>query len=93
MSEFLFGSGFAIAGGDLWRVRRKAVGPALHRAYLQTMVDRVFGPSAEQLCAKLEVRRRNLKCMQNVGTCLTALALSVNAFSPLIALMSIAELG
>ncbi len=56
MSEFLFGSGFAIAGGDLWRVRRKAVGPALHRAYLQTMVDRVFGPSAEQLCAKLEAR-------------------------------------
>ena len=61
MSEFLFGSGFAIAGGDLWRVRRKAVGPALHRAYLQTMVDRVFGPSAEQLCAKLEVRRVPLR--------------------------------
>ena len=56
VSEFLFGSGFAIAGGDLWRVRRKAVGPALHRAYLQTMIARVFGPSAEQLCAKLEVR-------------------------------------
>jgi len=58
VSEFLFGSGFAIAGGDLWRVRRKAVGPALHRAYLQTMIDRVFGPSAEQLCSKLQVRRQ-----------------------------------
>ena len=66
MSEFLFGSGFAIAGGDLWRVRRKAVGPALHRAYLQTMVDRVFGPSAEQLCAKLEVNPKPYTCLQTM---------------------------
>jgi len=26
-----FGEGFAISGGEQWRVRRKAVGPALHR--------------------------------------------------------------
>lgn len=31
VSKFLFGEGFAISGGDQWRVRRKAVGPALHR--------------------------------------------------------------
>lgn len=31
VSKFLFGEGFAIAGGEQWRVRRKAVGPALHR--------------------------------------------------------------
>jgi carotene epsilon-monooxygenase len=31
VSEFLFGSGFAIAGGDLWRSRRRAVSPSLHR--------------------------------------------------------------
>jgi hypothetical protein len=31
VSKFLFGEGFAVAGGDQWRVRRRAVGPALHR--------------------------------------------------------------
>lgn len=55
VSEFLFGDGFAISGGDNWRVRRKAVGPSLHRAYLGTMVNRVFGPSAQHLVDKLEV--------------------------------------
>lgn len=42
-------------GGEQWRVRRKAVGPALHRAYLEAMLDRVFGPSALHLAQKLEV--------------------------------------
>ena len=31
VAEFLFGEGFAIAGGDLWRARRRAVGPSLHK--------------------------------------------------------------
>lgn len=55
VSEFLFGTGFAISGGDEWRVRRKAVGPSLHKAYLAEMTNRVFGPSAQNLCSKLEV--------------------------------------
>ena len=55
VSEFLFGDGFAISGGDEWRLRRKAVGPSLHKAYLAEMTDRVFGPSALNLCSKLEV--------------------------------------
>ena len=55
VSEFLFGHGFAISGGDEWRIRRKAVGPSLHKAYLAEMTDRVFGPSAQALCNKLEV--------------------------------------
>lgn len=58
VSEFLFGDGFAISGGDNWRVRRRAVGPSLHRNYLAAMADRVFGPSAQHLAAKLEVRTR-----------------------------------
>jgi carotene epsilon-monooxygenase len=53
VSEFLFGEGFAITGGEQWRVRRKAVGPALHRGYLEAMMARVFAPSAEQLVGKL----------------------------------------
>lgn len=55
VSEFLFGDGFAVAPGDKWRVRRRAVAPSLHKAYLQTMIDRVFGPSGLQLNRKLEV--------------------------------------
>ena len=55
VSEFLFGDGFAVAPGDKWRVRRRAVAPSLHRAYLETMIERVFGPSALQLNCKLEV--------------------------------------
>lgn len=56
MSKFLFGDGFAISGGDGWRVRRRAVGPSLHRAYLETMIDRVFGPSGLHLNDKLQAR-------------------------------------
>jgi carotenoid epsilon hydroxylase len=53
VSEFLFGTGFAIAGGDLWRVRRRAVGPALHKGYLDAMLTSVFGPAALRLNDKL----------------------------------------
>ncbi len=55
VSQFLFGDGFAVSGGDQWRVRRKAVNPALHKAYLNTMIDRVFAPSALHLADKLQV--------------------------------------
>ena len=55
VSEFLFGDGFAVAPGDKWRVRRRAVAPSLHKAYLEVMIDRVFGPSGLQLNGKLEV--------------------------------------
>ena len=67
VSEFLFGDGFAISGGDEWRLRRKAVGPSLHKAYLAEMTDRVFGPSAINLCSKLEVLNiaRSLQPVRN----------------------------
>ena len=54
VSEFLFGEGFAITGGDQWRVRRKAVGPALHRGYLEAMLARVFCPCSERLADALD---------------------------------------
>eukprot|EP00271_Cylindrocystis_brebissonii_P002679 TRINITY_DN13443_c0_g1_i1.p1 TRINITY_DN13443_c0_g1~~TRINITY_DN13443_c0_g1_i1.p1 ORF type:complete len:670 (+),score=94.55 TRINITY_DN13443_c0_g1_i1:93-2012(+) len=54
VAEFLFGSGFAIAEGSLWTTRRKAVVPALHRRYLSTMVDNVFGKCSERLVQKLD---------------------------------------
>ena len=55
VSQFLFGDGFAVSEGDAWRVRRKDVSPALHRAYLDTMIQQVFGPSARPLASKLQV--------------------------------------
>lgn len=54
VSEFLFGSGFAIAEGDLWTARRRAVVPSLHKKYLSLIVDRVFCKSAERLVEKLQ---------------------------------------
>lgn len=56
ISEFLFGKGFAVAEGELWKVRRRAVAPSLHKAYLETMVGSVFGPCALQLNRKLEAQ-------------------------------------
>ncbi|CAM0956289.1 unnamed protein product [Alopecurus aequalis] len=54
VSEFLFGSGFAIAEGALWTVRRRAVVPSLHKRFLSVMVDKVFCKCAERLVDKLE---------------------------------------
>ncbi|KAI9122036.1 hypothetical protein K1719_006725 [Acacia pycnantha] len=54
VSEFLFGSGFAIAEGALWTVRRRALVPSLHKRYLSVMVDRVFCRCAERLVEKLQ---------------------------------------
>ncbi|XP_010241652.1 PREDICTED: carotene epsilon-monooxygenase, chloroplastic isoform X2 [Nelumbo nucifera] len=54
VSEFLFGSGFAIAEGPLWTVRRRAVVPSLHKKYLSIIVDRVFCKCAERLVEKLK---------------------------------------
>ncbi|KAM2227603.1 hypothetical protein ACFXTI_014396 [Malus domestica] len=54
VSEFLFGSGFAIAEGPLWTARRRAVVPSLHKKYLSVIVDRVFCKCAERLVEKLQ---------------------------------------
>ncbi|MED6182116.1 cytochrome P450 [Stylosanthes scabra] len=54
VSEFLFGSGFAIAEGPLWTARRRAVVPSLHKRYLSIIVDRVFCRCAERLVEKLQ---------------------------------------
>lgn len=54
VAQFLFGDGFAIAEGQLWTVRRRAVVPSLHKRFLATMVDRVFNRCTERLVEKLE---------------------------------------
>ena len=47
--EFLFGLGVALQENEAWKIRRKAVAPALHRKYVEAMVDRCFGPCAERM--------------------------------------------
>ncbi|WVY97355.1 hypothetical protein V8G54_029506 [Vigna mungo] len=59
VSEFLFGSGFAIAEGPLWMARRRAVVPSLHKRYLSIIVDRVFCRCAERLVEKLQSNALN----------------------------------
>ena len=54
VSEFLFGQGFAINGGEAWRIRRRAVGPSLHRGYLEVMIERVFDACSRQMVNKLD---------------------------------------
>eukprot|EP00803_Ostreobium_quekettii_P005980 evm.model.scf_345.2 EVM.evm.TU.scf_345.2 scf_345:33857-40216(+) len=76
VSQFLFGDGFAVAGGEHWRRRRKAVSPALHRSYLEAMIERVFSPSAHYLNAKLRVAARSGQPI-NMEASLTQLTLDV----------------
>lgn len=59
VSEFLFGSGFAIAEGSLWTVRRRAVVPSLHKRYLSVIVDRFFCKCAERMVEKLKASAAN----------------------------------
>ncbi|KAI3900323.1 hypothetical protein MKW92_020869 [Papaver armeniacum] len=59
VSEFLFGSGVAIAEGPLWTARRRAVVPSLHKAYLSIIVDRVFCKCAERLVEELKTDADN----------------------------------
>jgi carotenoid epsilon hydroxylase len=54
VSEFLFGQGFAINGGEAWRIRRRAVGPSLHRGYLEVMIERVFDACSRQLVEEMD---------------------------------------
>ena len=52
------------------------MGPSLHRAYLNTMIDRVFGPSAQHLCSKLEVAGRSGESI-DMEACFSQLTLDV----------------
>ncbi|KAH9326200.1 hypothetical protein KI387_006378, partial [Taxus chinensis] len=51
--EFVMGKGLIPADGEIWRVRRRAIVPALHRKYVVAMLD-LFGRAADNLCKKLD---------------------------------------
>lgn len=51
--DFVMGTGLIPADGEIWRVRRRAIVPALHKQYVAAMVD-LFGQCTLRLCGKLE---------------------------------------
>ncbi|GJN22559.1 hypothetical protein PR202_gb10137 [Eleusine coracana subsp. coracana] len=51
--EFVMGTGLIPADGEIWRVRRRAVVPALHQKYVTAMIG-LFGEASDRLCQKLD---------------------------------------
>lgn len=51
--DFVMGKGLIPADGEIWRVRRRAIVPALHQKYVAAMI-RLFGQATDRLCQKLD---------------------------------------
>ncbi|KAK8520031.1 hypothetical protein V6N13_031500 [Hibiscus sabdariffa] len=52
--DFVMGKGLIPADGEIWRVRRRAIVPALHQKYVAAMIS-LFGLATDRLCQKLDV--------------------------------------
>ncbi|CAI9270711.1 unnamed protein product [Lactuca saligna] len=51
--EFVMGTGLIPADGEIWRVRRRVIVPALHLKYVAAMIG-LFGEATNRLCKKLD---------------------------------------
>lgn len=51
--DFVMGKGLIPADGETWRVRRRAIVPALHQKYVAKMIG-LFGQATDRLCKKLD---------------------------------------
>ncbi|KAK4273615.1 hypothetical protein QN277_021984 [Acacia crassicarpa] len=51
--DFVMGKGLIPADGEIWRVRRRAIVPALHQKYVAAMIS-LFGQATDRLCKKLD---------------------------------------
>ncbi|KAL8201979.1 hypothetical protein R6Q57_011126 [Mikania cordata] len=51
--EFVMGTGLIPADGEVWRVRRRVIVPALHLKYVAAMIG-LFGEATDRLCKKLD---------------------------------------
>ncbi|CAH9116206.1 unnamed protein product [Cuscuta europaea] len=51
--DFVMGKGLIPADGEIWRVRRRAIVPALHQKYVAKMIG-LFGQATDRLCKKLD---------------------------------------
>ncbi|XP_028091221.1 protein LUTEIN DEFICIENT 5, chloroplastic isoform X1 [Camellia sinensis] len=56
--EFVMGKGLIPADGEIWRVRRRAIVPALHQKYVAAMIS-LFGKATDRLCQKLDAAASN----------------------------------
>lgn len=56
--EFVMGKGLIPADGEVWRVRRRAIVPALHKKYVAAMIS-LFGQATDRLCRKLDEAASN----------------------------------
>ncbi|KAL3520574.1 hypothetical protein ACH5RR_018723 [Cinchona calisaya] len=56
--DFVMGKGLIPADGEIWRVRRRAIVPALHRKYVAAMIS-LFGQATYRLCRKLDEAASN----------------------------------
>ncbi|KAI5648903.1 hypothetical protein M9H77_34908 [Catharanthus roseus] len=56
--DFVMGKGLIPADGEVWRVRRRAIVPALHQKYVAAMIS-LFGQATERLCRKLDEAASN----------------------------------
>ncbi|XP_022854208.1 protein LUTEIN DEFICIENT 5, chloroplastic-like [Olea europaea var. sylvestris] len=52
--DFVMGKGLIPADGEIWRVRRRAIVPALHQKFVGKMIS-LFGEATDRLCKKLDV--------------------------------------
>ncbi|KAK2994725.1 hypothetical protein RJ640_002531 [Escallonia rubra] len=51
--EFVMGTGLIPADGEVWRIRRRTIVPALHQKYVAAMIS-LFGKATDRLCRKLD---------------------------------------
>ncbi|KAK9138084.1 hypothetical protein Sjap_008678 [Stephania japonica] len=51
--DFVMGKGLIPADGEIWRMRRRAIVPALHQKYVAAMIG-LFGQATDRLCMKLD---------------------------------------
>ena len=51
--DFVMGKGLIPADGAVWKMRRRALQPALHRKYIAAMVE-MFGETTDHACRQLE---------------------------------------
>ena len=61
--DFVMGSGLIPADGEVWKVRRRAVVPALHKRYVASMVG-MFGDCAAHGAARLEAAAAEGKAVE-----------------------------
>lgn len=56
--DFVMGKGLIPADGEVWRVRRRAIVPALHQKFVAAMF-KLFGAATDRLCKKLDAAASN----------------------------------